>query len=86
MEPSDRTVVSAHDLDALRGAVEWANFLNADSTGSHLRDPCCMLEALSDVYNAAHHLVHESNRWATDLTSGSTPLDTHPRTRPEGRP
>lgn len=71
MQPSERTLVSTQDLDALKRAVEWANFLNTDSTGSDLLDPCCMLEALSDVYAAAHHLVHGSNQWRADLTSGS---------------
>jgi hypothetical protein len=71
MELSERTLVSTQDLQALKRAVEWANFLNTDSTGSDLLDPCCMLEALSDVYTAAHHLVHDSNQWRSDLTSGS---------------
>lgn len=73
MGTADRASVSVPDLDALRRAVEWANFLNTDSSGTDLLDPCCMLEALSDVYTAAHRLVHESNHWQTGLASGSTP-------------
>jgi hypothetical protein len=73
MKASDRTPVSTRDLESLRQAVGWANFLNTDPTRTDLLDPCCMLEALSDVYTAAHHLVHESNQWRADLTSGSAP-------------
>jgi hypothetical protein len=72
MDSSERASVSTQDLEVLKRAVEWANFLSADSAGSHI-DPCCMLEALSDVYNAAHHLVHESNQWRGNLASGSAP-------------
>ena len=70
---SGRASVSTEDLEALTRSVEWANFLNADPSGSHLLDPCCMLEALSDVYQAAHRLVDESNQWRAGLSSGSTP-------------
>ena len=73
MDSAERTSVSMQDLRALKRAVEWANFLNTESTGSDLLDPCCMLEALSDVYNAAHRLVHESNQWRGNLASGSAP-------------
>jgi hypothetical protein len=73
MKASERTLVSALCLESLKQAVEWANFLNTDPTGADLLDPCCMLEALSDVYTAAHRLVHESNQWRANLTSGSTP-------------
>ena len=72
MDSCERASVSTQDLEVLTRAVEWASFLRAESTGSHL-DPCCMLEALSDVYNAAEHLVHEGNRWRGDLASGSAP-------------
>ena len=68
-----RASVSTEGLEALTRSVEWANFLNADPSGSHLLDPCCMLEALSDVYQAAHRLVDESNQWRAGLSSGSTP-------------
>ena len=71
MDSSERTSVSTQDLSALKRAVEWANFLNAESTGTDLLDPCCMLEALSEVYTAAHDLVHESNQWRGNLASGS---------------
>lgn len=65
--------MSVQDLEALRQAVAWANILNADSTGSDLLDPCCMLEALSDVYTAAHRLVHESTQWGADLATDPAP-------------
>ena len=32
-----------------------------------------MLEALSDVYTAAHHLVHETTQWGANLASDSAP-------------
>ena len=73
MDDRDRASVSTHDLEVLTRAVEWANFLNTDTTGAHLQDPCCMLEALSEVYNAAHHLVRESNQWRGNVASGSAP-------------
>jgi hypothetical protein len=73
MDSAERASVSLQHLEILRGAVEWANFLDADSTGSLLLDPCCLLEALSDVYKAAHHLVLESNQWRGNLASGSAP-------------
>ena len=73
MQSAERTSVSTQDLESLKQAVEWANFLNADSTGTDLLDPCCMLEALSDVYIAAHHLVHESDQGRANLASGSAP-------------
>lgn len=73
MGHADRASVSTADLDALQRAVEWADFLNADSSGSDLLDPCCMLEALSDVYNAAHRLVGGSDQTPRGLASGSTP-------------
>lgn len=73
MDSAERTAVSTQDLWALMQAVEWANFLNTESTGSDLLDPCCMLEALSDVYNAAHQLVHEGNRRRGNFASGSAP-------------
>ena len=69
----ERSSVSTQALTALTQAVKWANFLDTDSTGSELLDPCCMLEALSDVYTAAHHLVHESDQRGANLASGSTP-------------
>ena len=65
--------MSVQDLEALKQAVAWANFLNTDSSDSDLLDPCCMLEALSDVYAAAHHLVRESTQWGADLASDSAP-------------
>jgi hypothetical protein len=65
--------VSVQDLEALKQAVAWANFLNTDPSGSDLLDPCCMLEALSDVYDAADHLVRESTQWAADLASDPAP-------------
>ncbi|WP_457256364.1 hypothetical protein [Pedococcus sp. P5_B7] len=73
MPAAERTSVSTQDLESLKQAVEWANFLNADSTGTDLLDPCCMLEALSDVYRAAHHLVRERNQWPANLASDSAP-------------
>ena len=73
MPSAERTPVSTQDLESLKQAVEWANFLNADSTGTDLLDPCCMLEALSDVYAAAHHLVHESNQRDANLASDPAP-------------
>ncbi|KRF29193.1 hypothetical protein ASG91_06310 [Phycicoccus sp. Soil802] len=65
--------MSVQDLESLKRAVEWASFLNADSTGSDLMDPCCMLEALSDVYAAAYHMVHETTQWGANLASDSAP-------------
>ena len=73
MELSERTWVSTHDLESLRQAVEWANFLNAESMRTDLLDPCCMLEALSDVYTAAHHLVLEGYQWGANLASDTAP-------------
>ena len=73
MRPTGRASVSTHHLETLKRTVEWANFLNSESAGSDLSDPCCMLEALSDVYNAAHQLVEESNQWRPNLASGSAP-------------
>lgn len=69
----DRTSVSTRDLVVLVRAVEWANFLNADAAASDLLDPCSMLEALSEVYTAAHALVSESTQWQGGLASGSAP-------------
>lgn len=59
----DRTPVSTPALVVLTRAVEWANFLNADTSAADLLDPCSMLEALSEVYAAAHALVRESLHW-----------------------
>ena len=70
MATSERASVSTRELEVLRRAVEWANFLSADTAGAQ-PDPCCMLEALSDVYDAARHLVHESNQWKGHLAPGS---------------
>jgi hypothetical protein len=69
----DRTSVSTRDLVVLIRAVEWANFLNADASASDLLDPCSMLEALSEVYTAAHALVGGSTHWQGGLASGSAP-------------
>ena len=73
MDRPDRTSVSSRGLDELTQAVERANFLNADSSRSYLLDPCCMLEALSDVYDASRRLVVESCTWTETLASGSAP-------------
>lgn len=73
MGSGHRTSVSTRDLVVLTRAVEWANFLNADAAASDLLDPCSMLEALSEVYTAAHALVSESLQGRGDLASGSAP-------------
>ena len=69
----NRTSVSSHELQYLVEAVERANFLNDDSEQSYLLDPCCMLEALSDVYTASRRLVQESCEWSQDIASGTAP-------------
>jgi hypothetical protein len=69
MDWPDRTSVSSHGLEELSQAVERANFLNADVSRPHLLDPCCMLEALSEVYDASRRLVHESCQWTANVTS-----------------
>ena len=73
MDSSDSAAVSRRDLDVLRQAVEWADFLDTDTARSDLLDPCCMLEALSDVYGAARRLVDGGIRREGNLASGSAP-------------
>ena len=73
MDRPDRTSVSSRGLDELTQAVERANFLNADSSRPYLLDPCCMLEALSDVYDASRRLVLESCTFSDSLASGAAP-------------
>jgi hypothetical protein len=73
MDRPDRTSVSSRGLDELTQAVERANFLNTDSSRSYLLDPCCMLEALSDVYDASRRLIVESCTFTDSVASGSAP-------------
>ena len=69
----NRTLVSSHELQYLVQAVERANLLNGASEQSYLLDPCCLLEALSEVYDASRRLVQESCQWSQDLASGTAP-------------
>lgn len=71
MDILNRTSVSSHELEDLVQAVERANFLNGHSEQSYLLDPCCMLEALSEVYAASRRLVQESGQWSQGLASGT---------------
>ena len=82
MGTADQATVSLPDLEALQRAVEWANFLNADSSGTDLLDPCCMLEALSDVYTAAHRLVDGSDQLAARSGPGLDALKLTALSRP----
>jgi hypothetical protein len=72
MDWPDRTSVSSRGLEELIQAVERANFLT-ESSRFYLLDPCCMLEALSDVYDASRRLVMESCTFAESLAPGSAP-------------
>ena len=66
-----RISVSSVVLDELVQAVDRVTFLNRDSHRAHLLDPCCMLEALSDVYAASLHLVQENGGCPAGLASGA---------------
>lgn len=71
MDIPERTSVSSLVLEELVEAVERVAFLNRDSHRSYLLDPCCMLEALAEVYAASLHLVQENNQWGPGLASGA---------------
>jgi hypothetical protein len=73
MDMQERTWVSSHELEELADAVARANYLNGDPSRAYLLDPCCMLEALSDVYSASRRLVRESCQWGQDLAAGTAP-------------
>jgi hypothetical protein len=71
MDIPERISVSSLVLDELVQAVERVSFLNRDSHRSYLLDPCCMLEALADVYVASLHLVQENGQCGAELASGA---------------
>ena len=71
MDMLNRTSVSSNDLEQLMKAVERADNLDLEFKQSYLLDPCCMLDALSDVYTASRRLVQASRHGSQDMTAGT---------------
>jgi len=74
MDIPERISVSSTVLEELVEAVERVAFLNRDSHRAYLLDPCCMLEALADVYAASLHLMQENGQCGAEPASRSRDL------------
>lgn len=71
MDIPERISVSSLVLDELVQAVDRVSFLNHEFHRSYLLDPCCLLEALVEVYAASLHLVQENGQYGNTLVTGA---------------